>query len=169
MLAHVLALFGVGIQELEGIDLDDDGEAGHLLLGESFPDDLVHEEDAGLGMVHQVVDVAGLELVQDGHGHGAVGEGGEETHAPVRLVAGADGDFVAPLEPALLESDVQFGDPARHVPVVERHALVVGEGGTVPVFPEAVLDDLVDGFEFHFQVVKVGFSTYSLMSRVLPS
>ena len=120
-------------------------------------------------MVHEIVDIAGLEFVQDGNGDGPVGEGGEETDAPVGLVAGADGDFVAPLEPALLESDVQFGDPARHVPVVERHALVVGEGGTVPVFPEAVLEDLVDGFEFHFQVVKVGFSTYSLMSRVLPS
>ena len=82
VLTYVLTLFGVGIQELEGIDLDDDGEAGHLLLVEAFPDDLVHEEDAGLGMVHQVVDVAGLELVQDGHGHGAVGEGGEETGRP---------------------------------------------------------------------------------------
>ena len=149
MLAHALALLRVGIQELEGIDLDDDRKAGHLLLVEPFPDDLVHEQDAGFAVVHQIVDIAGFELMQDGYGHGTVGEGSEEADTPVRLVAGADGDFVALLEPALLESDVQFGDPARHVPVVERHALVVGQGGTVPVLPEAVLEDLVDGFEFH--------------------
>ena len=120
-------------------------------------------------MVHQVVDVAGLELVEDGDGDGAIGKGRQEAHAPVRLVARADRHFVALLQAALLEGDVQLGHPARHVPVVERHALVVGQGGTVPVLPEAVLDDLVDGFEFHFLVVKVGFGTYSLMSRVLPS
>ena len=150
MLTYVLTFFGVGIQELEGIDLDDDRETGHLILGQAFPDDLVHEEDAGLGMVHQVMDVAGLELVQDGNGHGAVREGGEEADAPVRLVAGADGDFVTLLEAALLEGDVQLGDPARHVPVEEGHTLIVGQRGTVPVPAETLFDDFVDGFEFHF-------------------
>ena len=150
VLADEGALLGVGIQELEGIDLDDRRQAGHLLLGEAFPDDLVHEQDAGLGMVHEIVDIAGLEFVQDGNGDGPVGEGGEETHAPVGLVPGTDGDLVAPVEAALLEGDVQLGDPAGDVPVGQRHTLVVGQGGTVPVGPEAFLEDLVDGFEFHY-------------------
>jgi len=94
--------------------------------------------------------------MQDGNGHGPVGEGGEETHPPVGLVAGTDGDLVAPLQAALLEGDVQLGDAAGYIPVGQRDTLVVGQGWLVPVFPETVLDDLVDGFEFH--VTKVGFS-----------
>ena len=95
------------------------------------------------------MDVAGLEFVQDGHGHGAVGQGGQEAHAPVGLVAGTDGHLVSPEQPALLESDVQFLDAAGHVPVFKGDALVVGQGRTVPVLAEALLEEKVDGRKFH--------------------
>ena len=63
------------------------------------------------------MDVPGFELVQDGNGHGAVGNGSQEAYAPVGLVTGADGHFFSLFEPALLEGDVQFGNAARHVAV----------------------------------------------------
>ena len=132
------------IEELEGVDLDDDGQPRHLFGREALPDDLVHEKDAGLGMVHKPVDVAGFEFMQDGHGHGAVGQGRKETDAPVGLVPGTDGHFVTFEKPALLEHDVQFGDAPGHLPVRQRDTLVIGQGAAVPVFLETVLENLVD-------------------------
>ena len=101
-------------------------------------------------MVDQIVDIAGFELVQDGDGNGAVGDGGEEAHAPVGLVAGADGHLVSFVQAALLKSDVQFGNTAGNISVGERGALEVGNGGAVPVLYQTFLQNLVDRSEFHY-------------------
>ena len=95
MLADIPQFLAAGIEELEGIDLDDHMEVRHLVCGKTFPDDLVHEKDFGLGMVNQVMDVAGLELVEDRDRNGAIGHGRQETDAPVGLVTGANGNLVA--------------------------------------------------------------------------
>ena len=68
-------------------------------------------------MVYQVVDVAGLELVQDGNGDRSVGYRSQETHSPVRLVPGADGHFVSLVQTALFEGDMQFLDTSCDVTV----------------------------------------------------
>ena len=69
----------IGSVEQGKIVHQDDGvEAGHLRLGETFPHHVTHKEDAGFGVVHQMIDVSALELVQQGNGHGSVGQGGQE-------------------------------------------------------------------------------------------
>ena len=143
VLAHRDEILVLGVDVVEGVHLHDDFQARHLSLGEALPDDLVHEEDLGLGVVDQVMDVLGFELVQEGHRHGAVGHGGQEAHAPVGLVARAEGDLVPLLQPAFLECDVQELDALGDIAVFERHALVVGEGVPFPVFFDAPLDTLV--------------------------
>ena len=133
----------LGVDVVEGIHLDDDLQAGHLDLGEALPDHLVHEEDLGLGVVDEVVDALRLELVQDGHGYGAVGGGGQEADTPVGLVARAEGHLVALLQAAFLESDMQELDALSHIFIFERGALVVGEGVAVPVLTDTLLDEFV--------------------------
>ena len=142
------------MQELERIDLDHHGKVRHFLGGKAFPDYLVHKEDAGLGMVHQVMDITGLELVQDGYGYGTIGDGCQEADAPVGLVAGADSHLVSLLEAALFKSDVQLGNTAGNVTVGQRHALVVGKGRTVPVTDHALLEHFINRFEFHISEVR---------------
>ena len=143
VLAHAYEVLVLGVDVVEGVHLDDDLQAGHFRLGESLPDDLVHEEDLGLGMVDQIVDILGFEFVQEGYGDGAVGQGGQETDAPVGLVAGAEGHLVALLQAAFLESDVQQLDALRHIGVFERDALVVGEGFALPILFDALLEQFV--------------------------
>ena len=53
-------------------------------------------------------------------------------------------DFVTPLQAALLEVDVQFGNAPCHIPIREGHALVIGERSAVPVHLETLLEQLVD-------------------------
>ena len=143
VLAHFHEVLVLGVDVVEGVHLHDDLQAGHLRLGEPLPDHFVHEEDLGLGMVDQIMYVLGFEFMQQGYGHGAVGHGGQEAHAPVGLVAGAEGDFVPLLEPAFFESDVQELDALRHVGVFERNALVVREGFALPVFLDALFEQFV--------------------------
>ena len=143
MFAHLAALLAVCIQELEVVDLHHNGQVRHFLRREALPDNVVHKKDTGFGVVHQVMDVSGFELVQDGDGHGAIGDGGQETHAPVGLVAGADGHFVSFLQTALLKGNVQFGNAAGHIPVGQGHSLEVGQSRAVPVLDETLLQQFV--------------------------
>ena len=146
------------MEELEGVDLDHHGKVRHFFGREALPDYIIDKQDAGLGVVYKVVDVAGLELMKDGNGHGAVGYGCQETHAPVGLVAGADGHFVSFLQAALLKSYVKLGNSAGDVTVGQGHALVVGDARAVPVADYAFLKDFVYRFEFHIWT-GVGFSS----------
>ena len=65
------------VQDLVVLDLDDGGEARHVFRVQAVPDGPFHEEDLRVGMVHQVVDVPGLELVEQRDGNGPVGHGGQ--------------------------------------------------------------------------------------------
>ena len=113
------------IEKLEGIDLDDGMKVRHFGLGESFPDDIVHKEDLCLGVVHQMVDIAGLELMEKRHRDCAVCHCGEEGHSPVCLVARTESHLVALLQSALFKHDVHLLNPAGHIPVMKGNALIV--------------------------------------------
>ena len=157
VLTHVAEGLRSGIQELEVVDLDHYGKVGHLFGTQAFPDDLVYKEDAGLGVVDQIMDISGFELVQDGDGHSAIGNGGHKAHTPVGLVAGADGYLVSFLETAHLKGNVQLGDTEGYLTVGQRHTLIVGQGRAVPVLDQAFLKRLVNGLEFHG--ILIGFSS----------
>ena len=132
-----------GIEQGKIVHQDNGVQARHLRLGEAFPHHIPDEEHTGVGMVDEVVDVPALELMQQRHGHGSVGQGREEGNGPVGLVPRADGYLVAALQSAHLEHDMYLLNPAGHVPVVEGHSVVVGERGAVPVLLDACFDDLV--------------------------
>ena len=76
-------------------------------------------------MVHQMVDVAGLELVEQRHGNRTVGHSAEEGDGPVDLVSRADGHLVAALKSAIFKKDVKFGNPFGQIPVKNGRALIV--------------------------------------------
>ena len=134
----------LGVEELEGVDLDHGVEARHLVGVQPFPDDVVHEQDLGFGVVYEVVDVAWLEFMEDRHRNGSVGHGRQIAHRPVDLVPRADGNLVALVEEAFLEGDLELLYPPCDVSVAEAGTLVVGEGLLVPVLPEALLYELID-------------------------
>ena len=120
----------IGIMEDDGLSLRNRHNLielmnRHFISIEAFPDHVVHEKDLGLGMIDEIVDIPGLELMKNGNHDGTVSHGGEVTHRPVDLVAGADGHLVSFVEEALLESDVQLFDPSGHVAIAEADSLIV--------------------------------------------
>ena len=143
VVTHVLKVLRTRIKVLEGIHLDDDVQSRHLGLGQAFPKDFVHEENLGFGVVHEIMDIAWLEFVQDGYGNRAVCQCGEEAYSPVGLVARADGDFVALLEAAFLESYMQVLDTLGNCLVSQGYTMVVGERRALPILLETLLEELV--------------------------
>ena len=125
MFAGVADLFVCRIKESEGVDSGNRLEVRHLGLGQAFPYGRVHKQNLGLGMVHEMVDIAGLELVKKGYRHCPIGHSGEKGHCPVHLVAPADGHFVSLLQPAMVEEDVDFGNSFSKVTVENRSTFVV--------------------------------------------
>lgn len=66
-------------------------------------------------MVDDVVDLFGIEFVLDRHGHGSVGECGQESRCPISAVAPAKCYLVALLHTAVLEKDVELLYLARYI------------------------------------------------------
>ena len=101
---------------------------------------VAHEEQAGLGVVDDVMDLLGIELMQDGYGDGAVGEGGEEGNGPLAGVASGKGDLVALLNTAVLKETVDFLYFTCHIVILQRLALIVSQCVAVPIVDDAFLD-----------------------------
>lgn len=59
-------------------------------------------------MVHEIVDIAGLEFMENWHRNCSVGQCREEADAPVGLISRADGYLVTFHKSALLECDMKF-------------------------------------------------------------
>ena len=140
---------GCGMEEPERRNVDDHLHLGHLFGEQACEYAFIHKQELRVGVVDKVMDIACLEFMEYGHRDGAESQGGQETHAPVGLVAATDGDFVPFGKAGLLEDYVQFGDPAGDIPVMQRDAVVIGQGLAVPVGPDALLEHLVHRLEFH--------------------
>ena len=95
MFAGERKFFGAAVHEREVLHANDALQGRHAVLVQVFPYLVAHEQQACLAVVDDVVYIIRLELVQDGHDDGAVGNGGQKRHAPVSAVASAQGDFVA--------------------------------------------------------------------------
>ena len=124
-------------------------QAGHLRLGEAVPHHVAHEQDAGIGMIDKMIDVAALKLVQQRHRHSPVGQGCEKRHRPVGLVTGAYRNLVTPFQSAHLQHDMYLLYLAGHIPVIESDTVVIRQSRTVPVLLYAFFYDLIQRFRIH--------------------
>ena len=130
-------------QELEGVNLHNHLKVRHFVCGKAFPDNIVDKEDLGLAVVYKIVNITRLELVQDGHRDSSISKGCKETYAPVGLVPGTNRHFVAFFKAALLKGNLQFCYSAGYIPVTECCALIIRKCRTIPMLPEALLQEFV--------------------------
>ena len=130
--------------------MDDAFELRHGLGVECGPHHVAGEEEARVGVVDDVVNLFGFELMENGNYDGTVADCGQKGHSPVRTVAPADGDFVARLNAGRLKENVKFLNFARHILVLERYAFVVGECVEVPMVDDALLYETDEVFVMVF-------------------
>ena len=143
-------LFGARNEERVVGDAHDAFEVRHGIGVELGPDHIAGKEDFRFGVVHNVVNLGGLELVEDGYGHCAVAEDSHEGCGPVGAVASAKGDAVAALDTRVFEENVELLNLAGNILILEGDALVIGQCVEVPVVLEA----------FSYQPHKIGISLH---------
>ena len=117
---------------------------GHGLLVYVFSNKIANEQKLGLRVVDDVMNLFCIELMQYGHGNGAIGQRGHEGYGPVGRVASADGYLVALLHVAVLHQNVQLLYFSGNVVKLERGALIVCQGVAVPVFSDYFFYILVE-------------------------
>jgi len=95
-----------------------------------------------------MVNVVGLELMEQRHHHAAKGVDGQEDHSPLRGVAATQGNLVAGADACVLKEQVEFFDFASQVFILQRLAVEVGQRRAFPVFADHLFD-YVDDILFH--------------------
>ena len=69
------------------------------------------------------------------------------------LVAGTDNDLVTGPDPIIGKRQLHLGDAAGQLTIQKRLALVIRQGGTLPVISKTLLEEFVDGFGF--QIIRI--------------
>ena len=90
-------------------------------------------------MVDDVLDLFTVELMQDRHCNGSVGECGEKSHCPVGGISTADGYLVSLFDVAVLKQDVEFLNLTCYIVILEGNALIVCQRILIPVFHDRPL------------------------------
>ena len=101
-------------------------------------------------MVDDVLRVGGIKLLQDGHDHGAIGDGGHKGRQPVGNVLTDKGDPVTSLHATAVKQHVQPGDIAGKVAIGQCLAcIVISQCWQFPVVDETALINLDQVFLHH--------------------
>ena len=82
VLACLYKVFGLAVQNLIVVDANDAIEGRHGIRTEVCPFALANEEELALAVVHNVMNLVGVELVEDGHCHCAVCDYRKEGNSP---------------------------------------------------------------------------------------
>ena len=78
-------------------------------------------------MVDDVVNLLAVELMQDGHDDGSVGQRCHKGYGPVGRIAPTDGYAVSFPDAGSLHHDVQLLYLSRYVVILQRSAFIVGQ------------------------------------------
>ena len=113
----------------------------HIVQVKRFPDIVGREEQFGLGVVDNMGDIAGLEVLQNRYDYSTVSNDSHVGHRPMGTIAANEGDSVVFLNAALLEQNVQVRHLSRYIAVSINFLLpVVGHCGAVPVHAHGVFE-----------------------------
>ena len=85
----------VALDDLEGVDVDDQNELVYAFLAELGHAALGNEDSLRFGMVEDIAHLSCGGIRQNRDGNPAEGSGAEECYRPVRLAVGQDGNTVA--------------------------------------------------------------------------
>ena len=87
MLSGRSYLLFCGIEQLEGIYLNDSMEERHFRFRKAFPNDIIDKQDLRFGMIYEMMDISRFEFMKKRDRNGAVSEGRDEGYSTVCLVS----------------------------------------------------------------------------------
>lgn len=131
----------------------DTHQQGHCLFIEVFPCPVADKQQLGFGMVDDVVDIVGLELMQNGNNDSSIGNRRQKSDCPMCTVTSANGNLVTGPDAGAFQYDMEFGYFPCYIFVLQCNSFVVCQGVAIPVFNNAlfyIIDEPL--FLFHSAV-----------------
>ena len=101
-------------QRIIGV-VDDAFKRGHCHRVDNGGNMIAHKQQTCFRVIDNIMDLFGIELMQDGNGDSAVGECCQEGDSPLRRVAATEGNLVALLNTTVLEEDMYLLDLSGHI------------------------------------------------------
>ena len=92
----------------------------------------------GFGMVDDVVDIVGFELMQNGNDDSSIGNRRQKSDCPVCTVTSANGNLVTGPDAGAFQYDMEFGYFPCYIFVLQCNSFVVCQGVAIPVFNNAL-------------------------------
>ena len=134
---------------------EDTFEAWHLLGIEFRPYLVSHEKKLRARVVHYIVNLLGMELMQDRHCHGTIRQRSHESNAPTGCVAAADGHLVTMLDAGGFEDNMQFLNDAGYIFVLVGVGAIVCHRRQIPVVVNTLLNTSIKTWTFHLRSLLV--------------
>ena len=104
-------------------------------------------------MIDDVVDIVGLELMQNGNNDSSIGNCSQKSDCPMCTVTSANGNLVTGPNAGAFQYDMEFGYFPCYIFVLQCNSFVVCQGVAIPVFNNAlfyIIDEPL--FLFHSAV-----------------
>ena len=121
------------VQAAEVVEREHAAQSGKPLFLQMLPNGIAGEEERRFGVVYDMMDIIGVEVLQNGDYDTAVGDGGHIGDAPAGIVLADDGYLVAAAQLAVLENKVQSGYFLCHFAIsIALVFSIVGIAGEVP-------------------------------------
>lgn len=105
------------VDDVEVRERENRFDLAYLLFFDDVPEVVAQKQQAAFGVVDDVDDVVGGEVLQDRHDDRSVGDRGDVGDAPAGVVAAYERDLVALLDACFLEQQMQLGDLLGHLVV----------------------------------------------------
>ena len=141
MLEETLDGFAVPlIQTAEVAQREHTAKSSKPFFFQMFPNGIAGEEERRFGVVYDMMDIIGVEVLQNGDYDTTVGDGGHIGDAPAGIVLADDGYLVAAAQLAVLENKMQSGYFLCHFAIsIALVFSIVGIAGEVPILAETML------------------------------
>ena len=140
MFAGISQLIGSAHHERVVAIVDDSFQMRHLQGIDNRSHMVANKEQTGVRVIHNVMNLFGHKLMQDGHGNSTIGQCGQEGCGPLARVAPAEGNLVALLYARVLKQDVQLLNFACNIVILQRLSFIVGQCVAIPVADNAFFD-----------------------------
>ena len=108
-------------------------EVSEVRRVEILPNSLVDEEQASIGVVHEVVNVVGLKLMENRHRNSSESESTKHGDSPLRRVAATKGNLVARFHAGFLKKNVDFCYLSGNILILITDTLEISKGKFFPI------------------------------------
>ena len=113
----------------------------YLVEVNALPYIIADKQQFGIGVIDDMYGIGSLEVLQDRHNYGAIGNRSQEGGYPAGVVSAHEGDFVFFLQTIFFEHDMQMCNHGCQLTISQRFICPpIGNSGQIPMLAKRGLE-----------------------------